>query len=81
MQTRLTGWQEAMIDYLVLCSVNQGEAYRNGQNAAQAVQTTINENRRLNAHQLQGGDGHPRHISRVVRKEAERRTAAQWAEE
>lgn len=81
MAQRFTETQETMIDYLVTCAVNQGKAYRAGRDAAMAVRITIDENRRLNAHQLQGLNGRPRDIAPTVRREAERRTLAHWEAE
>ena len=40
------------IDYLVLCGVNQGDAYRAGKDAEEAVRITLEEDKRFKAHQL-----------------------------
>ena len=47
---------QTAIDYLVLCGENQGEAYRAGRDAEMAIQITLDENKKLNAWQLNPQD-------------------------
>jgi len=75
--------QRAAIDYIVLCSVNQGFAYRNGKDAVMAVEITLQEDLRLKSHQLRHPDstyGERMFIGARMRKEAERRVTEEWNE-
>lgn len=78
-----TGAQEHAIEYIVLASSNQGKAYAAGRDAELAVKITLEEDRRLKSHQLSHPHDSSRrmHISSAMRREAERRTAAQWEDD
>lgn len=73
MKTQFSPKQETAIAYLALCGENQGDAYRAARDAARAIQITLNENERLNAHQLQGVE-----ITGELVAEAAGRVAATW---
>jgi len=74
--------QEGAIDYLVLCGRNEGDAYRDNKNAERAVQMVLEENRRINAHQLRKPDGGGRmYIGKRIQAEAARRIRELWNQE
>jgi hypothetical protein len=65
-KTQFSPAQETAISYLALCGENQGDAYRAARDAARAIETTLSENERLNAHQLQGVEITPELVSAAV---------------
>ncbi len=65
------------IDYLVLCGENQGEAYRAGRNAEMAIQITLEEDKRLNAYQLNPRAGGVQ-VTESIQRRAVDGVAASW---
>lgn len=65
------------IDYLVLCGENQGDAYRADRDAQMAIQITLDENKRLNARQLNPQDDGIR-VTESIRRRAVDGVAAIW---
>ena len=66
---------QTALEYLVVCSVNQGDEHRDNQNARAAVERTLREDRRLKGYQLEGVN-----ITPELKNEAIRRVAAEWAD-
>jgi len=76
-KTRFSPKQETAIAYLALCGENQGDAYHAGKNAHMAIAITLQENRVLNAVQLNPRAGGSR-PGTAMRAEAVRRVQAAW---